>query len=173
MNASGVATHSLVKWLLFKEIMQALQIWIDNDGCPRLVRDMVFRTSERRRIGVIVVGNSFMHVPPGGLIQMVRVAGSFDAADNHIADSVLSGDLVITADVPLANRIVAKGALGLTPHGEMYDAENIGERLATRNLMQELRSGDEVRGGPPPFGDADKKRFADALDRLVTKLMRQ
>lgn len=103
---------------------------------------------------------------------MLRVAGTFDAADNHIAEHVAAGDLVITADIPLASRIVAKGATGLSPHGEIYDLENVGERLATRNLLQELRSGDEVRGGLPPFGEGDKKRFADALDRLVTKLGR-
>jgi uncharacterized protein YaiI (UPF0178 family) len=149
-----------------------LRIWIDNDGCPRLVREMVFKTSQRRSLAVAVVGNSFMHVPPGGLVIMTRVTGAFDAADDHIAANVEAGDLVITADVPLANRIVGKGAWGLSPHGEVFDSENIGERLATRNLLQELRSGDEVRGGPPPFGEGDKKRFADALDRLVTRLMR-
>jgi uncharacterized protein YaiI (UPF0178 family) len=145
-----------------------VRIWIDNDGCPKAVRELVYKTALRRDLRVTVVGNSYAVVPPHA--KMVCVPGSFDAADDHIAEHVEAGDLVITSDVPLAGRIVAKGALGLSSHGAVFDKENIGERLATRNLLAELRSGGEVTGGPPPFGDAEKKRFADALDRLVAKL---
>lgn len=143
-------------------------IWIDNDGCPRMVRDLVFKMAERRRLAVKVVANSYTKLPPSPLFTMVCVPGTFDAADDHIAKHIAPGDLVITADVPLAARIVAAGALGLSPRGDVWDGANIQERLAMRNLMQELRSGGEIHGGPPPLGDGDKKRFADALDRLLT-----
>ena len=148
-----------------------MRVWLDNDGCPRLVRDLVFKATTRRKLKVAVVANRYSAVPPGGLIEMIAVSGAFDAADDYIAEHVQIGDLVITADIPLAKRIVDKGAIGLNPRGEVYDAANIQERLAMRNLMQELRSGGEIQGGPGPLGEGDKKKFADGLDRLLTKLM--
>jgi uncharacterized protein YaiI (UPF0178 family) len=148
-----------------------MRIWIDNDGCPGVVREMVFAAATRRSIPVVVVGNAQPRIPSGPLFTAVRVPGGFDAADDHIAEHVGSGDLVITSDVPLAARIVAKGAFGLSAQGTVYDSASIGELLATRNLMQELRSGGMTGmasgGGPPPFDARAKKRFADALDRLV------
>lgn len=147
-----------------------MKIWIDNDGCPKMVREIVLKTAQRRSIAVSVVGNSFMHLPASPLFEMIRVDGGFDAADDHIAEQVQSGDLVITSDVPLASRVVAKGATALNSRGEVFDHNNVGEKLATRNLLQELRSGGEIRGGPPPLNDADKKKFADAFDRTVTRL---
>lgn len=147
-----------------------MKLWIDNDACPRIVRDLVFAAAQRRNIKVIVVANAYSKLPPGELYQMICVSGGFDVADDYIAEHVEAGDLVITSDVPLAGRIVAKGATGLSSHGSIFDKSSIGELLAMRNLMQELRSGGTVSGGPPPFGPSDKKRFADALDRLVAKL---
>jgi uncharacterized protein YaiI (UPF0178 family) len=147
-------------------------VWIDNDGCPAMVRELVFGAGQRFGLRVVVVANSYMRIPLNPLFSMVCVRGDFDAADNHIADHVQSGDLVITGDVPLAARIVAKGALGLSTRGDIFDESCIAERLAIRNLMQELRSGGEVRGGPPPLNAGDKKRFADALDRLLAQLRR-
>lgn len=149
-----------------------MRIWLDNDGCPRLVRELVFKAGAKRQIKTTVVGNSYMHVPPGGSVEMVVVSGSFDAADDHIATECTAGDLVITADVPLAARVIAKGATALNPRGEVFDQASIGEKLAIRNLAQELRSGGDLYGGPPPLGEADKKRFADAFDRLLTSLSR-
>ena len=148
-----------------------MRVWLDNDGCPRLVRDLVFKATTRRKLKVAVVANRYSAVPPGGLIEMIAVSGAFDAADDYIAEHVQIGDLVITADIPLAKRIVDKGAIGLNPRGEVYDPANIQERLAMRNLMQELRSGGEIQGGPGPLGEGDNKKFADGLDRLLTKLM--
>lgn len=149
-----------------------MRIWIDNDGCPRMARDLVFKVAERRKIPVSVVANSGMRLMPNPLFSMIVVSDAFDAADNHIADNVEKNDLVITSDVPLASRIVAKGATGLSSRGEIFDASNVAERLSTRNLMQELRSAGDIYGGPPPLGEGDKKKFADALDRLVTALSR-
>jgi len=151
-----------------------MRIWIDNDGCPGVVREMVFAAAQRRLLAVVVVGNSQPRVPAGDLFSAVRVPGGFDAADDHIAKEAGAGDLVITSDVPLAARVVANGAIGLNPQGTVFDSKSIGDQLATRNLMQELRSGNMIGtpsgGGPPPFDAKAKKRFADALDRIVAKM---
>lgn len=154
-----------------------MRIWIDNDGCPAIVRDLVFAAAQRRSIAVVVVGNSHPKIPQGHLFSAIRVHGGFDAADDHIANEAGAGDLVITSDVPLAARIVAKGATGLNAQGTIYDNRSIGDLLATRNLMQELRSGNMTGmpsgGGPPPFDAKAKKRFADSLDRIVTRMTPQ
>lgn len=153
-----------------------MRVWIDNDGCPAVVRELVFAAAKRRDLPVVVVGNSQPRVPPSELFIAVRVDGGFDAADDHIANEVQPGDLVITSDVPLGARIVAKGARGLSAHGTVFDSSSIGDLLATRNLMQELRSGNMTGmpsgGGPPPFDARAKKRFADALDRMIAKMKR-
>lgn len=153
-----------------------MQIWIDNDGCPRMARELVFKAATRLKTNVTVVANTYMHLPPSPLFKMVTVSRDFDAADQHIEEHVEAMDLVITADIPLAQKIVQKGAYGLNPRGEVYDPSNIDERLSVRNLMAELRSGGEamgnVGGGPPPLGDADKKRFANSLDKILTQLSR-
>jgi uncharacterized protein YaiI (UPF0178 family) len=149
-----------------------LTIWIDNDACQKTIREMIFKTALKRGVEVKVVANSYMFVPINPLIQMIKVDSGPDIADDYIAEQVKAGDLVITADIPLAGRIVAKGALGLSPRGEVFNAENVSERLATRNLLQDLRSGGEITGGPPGFSEGDKKRFADAFDRMLTRLMK-
>lgn len=152
-----------------------MRIWIDNDGCPAVVRDLVFAAAQRRTLQVVVVGNSQPRIPQNSLFSAVRVDGGFDAADDHVASHVSPGDLVITSDVPLAARIVAKGATGLSSQGTVYDASSIGDLIATRNLMQELRSGNMTGmasgGGPPPFDARTKKKFADALDRTMAKMI--
>ena len=150
-------------------------VWIDNDGCPRMVRELVVEATARRNLTVMVVGNSNPSLPRGSQhVKSVVVPGGFDAADDYIAVNCRSGDLVITADVPLAGRIVKTGATGLSPRGEEFNDRSIGDQLSTRNLMQELRGGGMIPGGgPAPLGQADKKRFADALDRLLTRLSRR
>ncbi len=147
-----------------------MRIWIDNDGCPKIVRELVFNAAKRRNLEVIVVGNSFLHLPPSSLFSLVRVSRDFDAADNYIIDNVTPGDLVITADVPCASKVVEKGATGLNPNGNEFNKNNVKEVLAMRNLMQELRSGGEIHGGPSGYGSSQKKKFADALERLLTQL---
>lgn len=147
-----------------------LKIWIDNDACPRTVRDLIFAAAIRRTLQVVLVGNTMAKVPPGKLFSAICVPGGFDEADDHIAENVGSGDLVITSDIPLAGRIVAKGATGLNSHGSLFTEASIGEQLATRNLMHELRSGGMSGGGPPPFGEQEKKRFANALEKTLDQL---
>ena len=146
-----------------------MRIWIDADGCPNEVKQVVFRASERLQVAVLLVANVEMPTPRWPLVSSVRVSHDFDAADDHIAETVSAGDLVVTADVPLAARVVEKGAVAVGPRGEIYDESNAAERLAMRNFMQELRAGGYIQGGPPAFGVGDKKKFAAALDRLLAQ----
>lgn len=148
-----------------------MTIWIDDDACPAAIREIVFRASKRLSVPVRLVANRYLGDLGAGsnLITAVRVPGGFDEADRHIAEHVAPGDLVITADIPLAAMIVARGATGLDPRGEVYGKDNVQARLTMRNFMQEMRSMDLVKGGPPPLGARDKHRFAAALDRLLTK----
>lgn len=130
----------------------------------------MFRAGERLRISVVVVANKAMFVPPSPLIQMVQVPGGPDVADNHIVEHARAGDLAITADVPLAARLVPKQVVVLNPRGEEYDHQNIGERLSIRDFLSEARDNGIVTGGPKPYGPKDKQRFANALDRALQRL---
>jgi len=149
-----------------------MKIWIDADACPRVIKDMVFRASERLKLPVCLVANSDLSKSHNKLVTSVRVKDGFDIADDYIAEQAAVCDLVITADIPLAARIVEKGGVALDPRGELYTEENMGEKLAMRNLMQELRSGGLVQGGPGQFSLTDRQRFASSLDRLLTKMVR-
>jgi uncharacterized protein len=146
------------------------RIWIDADACPRDVKELVFRASARLRLEVVVVANKAMFVPPSPLISMVQVAGGPDVADDHIANGAAAGDLAVTADIPLAARLVAKQVVVLNPRGEQYDAENIGERLSVRDFLTEAREVGIMTGGPSAYGPKDKQRFANALDRALQRL---
>jgi uncharacterized protein YaiI (UPF0178 family) len=146
-----------------------MKLWIDADACPRVIKEIVFRASERLGLHVVLVANTSLAKHHSRLVESVVVADGFDVADDYIAEHASADDLVITADIPLAARVVAKGGVALDPRGELYTEENIGERLSMRDLMMELRGGGLVQGGPPQFGPADKQRFASALDRLLTR----
>jgi uncharacterized protein YaiI (UPF0178 family) len=146
-----------------------MQIWIDADACPAPVKAIVFRASQRVRIPVILVANQRVQAPPFPLIKVVQVSQGFDAADDYIVVNATASDLVITADIPLAARLVAQGIPALNPRGELYTADNIQERLALRNLKEELRSAGNVTGGPAPYHDRDKQAFANSLDRWLTQ----
>ena len=150
-----------------------MKIWIDADACPRVIKEMVYRASLRLQIAVCLVANSDLSRATTGLISSVRVTDGFDVADDYIAKHAAPSDLVITADIPLAARIVEKGGVALDPRGELYTEENVGERLSMRNLMQELRAEGLVQGGPGQFGLTDRQRFASALDRLLTRMLRE
>jgi uncharacterized protein len=147
-----------------------MRIWVDDDGCPRAILALLLRVAERRRIPVVRVANRAISAQTSGLVSAVRVGADFDAADRYIATRVTAGDLVITADVPLAAEIVSRGALGLSPRGDEFNRDNAGAKLAMRDLMRDLRAAGAVQGGPPSPGPADRRRFADALDRLLTRL---
>lgn len=149
-----------------------MHIWIDADACPGIIKELVFRASARLRIPVSLVANRPLAAPPSSLITVIRVSRDVDAADTYITQAVAQGDLVITADVPLAAAVVRQGAVALDPRGEMYSAENIGARLAVRNLLHELRTQGVVQGGPAPLQEADRRKFAAALNTVLNTIAR-
>ena len=150
-----------------------MKLWIDADACPRVIKEIVFRASERLNLPVILVANKSLAKHQTRLVESIVVPEGFDVADDYIAAQAGPDDLVITADIPLAARIVAKGGVALDPRGELYTEENVGERLAMRDLMMELRSGGLVQGGPGQFSLTDRQRFASSLDRLLTQMHRR
>lgn len=145
-----------------------MQIWIDADACPKAAKELVFRASARLSLPVCLVANRSMAVPPSPLIRLVRVKSGSDVADGYIVQHVAAGDLVITADIPLAAQAVARGALALDPRGDVYSADTIGDRLAVRNLMEELRWAGAVAGGPAAYSDVNRRHFAQALNRVLS-----
>jgi uncharacterized protein YaiI (UPF0178 family) len=149
-----------------------MHIWVDADACPAEIKDLVFRVSRRLSLPVSLVANRVMYVPASSLVTLVRVSKELDAADQYIIDHVTPNDVVITADLPLAAAVVARHAMAISPRGEVYTPENIPERLAVRNLMQELRTTGLVQGGPASLGPAEVQKFANALDRSLTKLLK-
>ncbi len=149
-----------------------MTIWIDGDACPRAVREIVFRAARRVEVPAVLVANQDVRVPRSRWARAVRVAKGFDVADHHILRESAPGDVVITADVPLAAELVARGVHALSPRGEAFTEDNVGERLATRDLLQGLRDQGAVTGGPAPFGRADRQNLANALDRLLTAARR-
>ncbi len=142
-------------------------IWVDADACPKAVKEILYRAADRVGVTVILVANQSLDVPGSPHIQSVQVPMGFDVADNHIAQSAASGDLVITADIPLAAEVVAQGCMAINPRGELYTEENIRERLNMRDFMATLRSSGVETGGPPPFGQSDRQSFANQLDRFL------
>jgi hypothetical protein len=153
--------------------MHPMKIWIDADACPRVVKEILFRASARLQVPVCLVANRSLAKHGGPLVETVVVADGFDVADDYIADNAAPADLVVTADVPLAARIVARGGVALDPRGELYTEESIGDRLAMRDLLSDLRdSGMLQGGGPAPFNLSDRNRFASALDRILTRMVR-
>lgn len=146
-----------------------MNIWVDADACPGVVKDILFRVADRLNIHVTLVANRLLKTPPSPWIKALQVPQGFDVADNRIAELAQAGDLVITADIPLAAQALAKGAQVIDPRGETYSDNNIEERLAIRKFMEEMRASGVATGGPAPYSAADGKAFADRLDRLLTK----
>jgi uncharacterized protein YaiI (UPF0178 family) len=146
-------------------------IWVDADAAPARAKDLVFRASARLRIPTVLVANRPVRVPDGlPLVSAVRVAGSVDAADAYIAERAEPGDLVITADVPLAAKVVARGAAAIDPRGTQFTEDNVADRLSVRDLMDHVRGLGETTGGPPPYDARASQAFAAALDRVLVKL---
>ena len=149
-----------------------MTIWIDADACPRMIKDFVFKVSRRLEVPVIMVANSGMHVPRSNLVSLVVVGGGLDEADRHILENCALGDLVVTADIPLASALVDKGVVAINPRGTVYTPDNVKEALAARNLAQDLRDEGTMSGGPAPLSPRDREKFANAIDRELTKLQR-
>src|SRR6476620_5687118 len=146
-----------------------MHIWVDADACPGVIKDILFRAAERLQIPTTLVANNPLRTPPSQFLRMLQVPRGFDVADNEIAKRVESGDLVITADIPLASDVIDRGGHALNPRGEFYTPDNIRERVALRNYLSELRDSGVQTGGPAPLDNTDRKRFADQLDRFLTQ----
>jgi uncharacterized protein YaiI (UPF0178 family) len=146
-----------------------MKIWVDADACPGVIKDILFRAADRAQVQLTLIANQMLRVPPSPWIRALQVPNGFDVADQRIVQEAEAGDLVVTADVPLAAQVIAKGAWALDPRGELLDASNIQERLTMRNFMENLRSSGVETGGPATFTSADRQAFANRLDSLLAK----
>lgn len=144
-----------------------MQIWVDADACPNAIKEILFRAAERVRAPLILVANTLLRTPPSSNIRAIRVGAGLDEADQRIVRDMEPGDLVITADIPLAAKVIAHGGHALNPRGEWYSEENIAERLAMRNFMDELRGAGVNTGGPDNLSPKDRQAFANGLDRFL------
>jgi len=150
-------------------IQEPIKIWVDADACPKAIKEILYKLADKRQIDVIFVANQYLYLPPIPHLQMVQVADGPDIADDEIVIRCNANDLVITADIPLAGRIVEKGAITLNPRGTIYDHSNIGQVLSMRNFMDDLRSAGVETGGPGGFNPQGKQKFANALDRYLAE----
>ena len=151
-----------------------MTIWVDADAVPRAVKEILFRAATRLELPVVLVANQSLSTPRHNPhVTSVRVPGGPDEADAHIAEHAVEGDLAITADIPLAAKLVEQGVHVLDPRGEEYTKENVGHRLSIRDFMESLRGSGVDTGGPKPYGDREKQDFAAALDRLLTAVLRK
>lgn len=150
-----------------------MKLYVDADACPKVIKEVLFKAAIRLEILVIQVANQYLPDHPSPLITAIRVASGLDEADERIVEMVDDGDLVITADIPLADQIIEKGAHVITPRGQRFTRDTIKGRLAKRDFMSEMRSSGVDTGGPPPFGLKDKETFANQLDRFLTKALRK
>ena len=149
-----------------------MKIWVDADACPGPIREILFRVATRTNISITLVANQRINVPSSPQIRMLQVEQGFDKADQEIVQRVQAGDLVITSDIPLASEVLDANAEVLTPRGERYTKDNIAARLSMRDFMESLRASGEHTGGPSAFSQADRKAFADQLDRLIARARR-
>ena len=146
-----------------------MKIWVDADACPAVIKDILFKAAKRTGIQLTMIANQAVRIPPSRYIKSLQVRPGFDVADNEIIKRLEPGDLVITGDIPLAAEVIAKAAHALNPRGELYSADTIRTRLNMRDFMDTLRSSGIHTGGPPALNHGDRKAFADNLDKLLTR----
>ncbi|GKV94134.1 YaiI/YqxD family protein [Pectobacterium aroidearum] len=144
-----------------------MQIWVDADACPNVIKDVLFRAADRTQTQVTLVANQTIKVPPSRFIRTLRVSSGFDVADNEIVRRVEAGDLVITADIPLAAEVIEKGGAALNPRGERYTPDTIRERLNMRDFMDTMRASGIQTGGPSALSQRDRQQFANELDKWL------
>lgn len=149
-----------------------MQIWVDADACPTVIREILFRAAERTGVRMTLVANKPLRLPVGPNLRFLQVPPGFDAADKRIVELMEQNDLVVTADVPLAAAVIEKGGTALNPRGELYTKENVRERLSVRNFLDELRSGGVNTGGPPALSQRERQLFANQLDTWLAKRAR-
>lgn len=147
-----------------------MKIWVDADACPKAIKEILFRVADRAQIKVTLVANQYLMIPPSAFVSLIQVEPGFDVADHKIVELCEPGDLVITADIPLAADTVKKGGFALNPRGELYTSDNIAPILRMRDIMDSMRSGvTELTGGPPSFNQKDRESFANQLDKLIRR----
>ncbi len=146
-----------------------MQIWVDADACPLVIKEILYRAAERMQLPLTLVANKPLRTPRSKYVRAIQVARGFDVADAEIVGRIEAGDLVITADIPLAATVIERGGHALNPRGEFYTPDNIRERLAMRDLLEKLRESGVQTGGPAALDHGDRKRFADALDRFLAR----
>ncbi|MCW8922045.1 MAG: YaiI/YqxD family protein [Gammaproteobacteria bacterium] len=146
-----------------------MQIWVDADACPVVIKEILFRAAERTSTQVTLVANQYINTPKSRYINFIQVKAGFDVADNEIVKRLNAGDLVITSDIPLADEAIEKGAYALSSRGELYTKANIKARLNMRDFMESLRSSGVDTGGPPALNQNDRKSFADQLDKFLSR----
>lgn len=146
-----------------------MRIWVDADACPGPIREILFRAAERVRMPLTLVANRPVRTPPSRYIRSIQVQAGFDVADNRIVEEARAGDLVITADIPLAAEVIAIGAMALNPRGKLYTTENIRDSLAMRDAAELTRATGEITGGPQPLGTKERQAFANQLDRILAR----
>ncbi len=150
-----------------------MPIWVDADTCPRVIKEILFRAAERTAVPVTLVANRLLHTPSSPYISAIQVADGFDVADSKIVKRLETGDLVITADIPLAAEVIAKGGHALDPRGEMHSADTIQAKLTMRDFMETLRASGIETGGPSALSQRDRQLFAKHLDYYLTSLVKQ
>ncbi|QLE86299.1 MULTISPECIES: YaiI/YqxD family protein [Shewanella] len=146
-----------------------MKIWVDADACPGVIKEILFRAADRAKVQVTLVANHALRTPPSPFISMVTVSSGFDVADDEIVQRLQAGDLVITADIPLASEVIDKGGFALNPRGELYTEHNIKSILNMRDFMDTMRASGVQTGGPAAIGSAEKQAFGNQLDRFITK----
>ncbi|MDX1539501.1 YaiI/YqxD family protein [Arsukibacterium sp.] len=144
-----------------------MKIWVDADACPVVIKEILFRAAVKRQINTVLVANQLIRVPPSPFLSSLQVSHGFDEADNEIVRRCQPGDLVITADIPLAADVLAKGGRALNPRGELYSTDTIKQKLTMRDFMDTLRGSGVHTGGPPPLNQSDRQAFANQLDKLL------
>ncbi len=153
--------------------MTGLRVWVDADACPKLAKDQLVKFALKRQLQVVLVAGQGQIKPSFACVRLIVVPSGPDAADDYLVEHAQPGELVICSDIPLADRLVKKGVAALDPRGKEFDAGNMGERLAVRNLFTELREQGQMGGGQGAYGEREKQAFANALDRILTRLQRQ
>jgi len=146
-----------------------MRIWVDADACPVVIKEILFKAADRTKIAITLVANHYVRIPPSPFIKFMQVSSGFDVADDEIVKRIEANDLVITSDIPLADEVIDKSGLALSPRGELYTKENIKSRLNIRDFMDTMRASGVHTGGPPALNQTDRQNFANHLDRIITQ----
>ncbi len=149
-----------------------MTLWVDADACPASIKELIIRAAMRLKIRAVFVANKYISIPESSYVSSCRIGVNPEAVDLHITSTAQTGDVAVTQDIPLASALITKGVVVISTRGELFTEENIGERLSIRNFMRDLREAGNVTPGPREFGQKDRQRFADTLDRVLTRMMR-